>query len=262
MNPGPSFKEKVRRFWDASPCGMRDLSRHPEGTPEFYRALEKMRYSGEEFLPAVVQFDRRAGQKVLEVGCGMGADLVQFARAGARVCGLDFSGHSLKLAGQWLRLERLPGCVLQGDAENLPFLDNVFDLVYSWGVLHHAPDTRRAVREAVRVCKEGGEILVMLYHRRSLVAFQVWLLYGLLRGRPWKSLRALLAEHMESPGTQAFTKEEVFRLFEGLRGVSVETLLTRYDLRVGRRWFLPAFLHRWLPADLGWFLVARARKPD
>ncbi len=118
------------------------------------------------------------------------------------------------------------------------------------------------MREAARVCREDGEILVMLSHRRSLVALQVWLLYGLLRGRPWKSLRALLAEHMESPGTQAFTKREVFELFEGLRGVSVEALLTRYDLRVGRRWFLPAFLRRWLPADLGWFLVARARKPD
>ena len=193
--------------------------------------------------------------------CGMGADLVQFARAGARAYGLDFSGHSLTLASRWLHLERLPGGAIQGDAENLPFRDNAFDLVYSWGVLHHTPDTRRAVWEAVRVCKPEGEILVMLYHRHSLVAFQVWLLYGLLRGRPHRSLRCLLAEHMESPGTQAFTKREVFQLFEGLRGVSVHPLLTRYDLRVGRRWFLPAFLRRWLPANLGWFLVARGRKP-
>ncbi len=107
----------------------------------------------------------------------------------------------------------------QADAEQLPFADQSFDLVYSWGVLHHTPDTGRAVEEVRRVLKVGGEARVMLYSRRSWVVLGLWLRYGLARGRPFRSATDLLSEHMESTGTKAYTTAElhdaVRRLLDG-----------------------------------------------
>lgn len=241
---------------------MKDLPDLREGSREFFDALERGRYTGDDFIPSLVRFERWKGKTVLEVGCGMGGDLIQFARAGAGVCGMDLSFRSIALAKRWLNLERLQGFLFQADAEDLPFQDDSFDLVYSWGVLHHTPEVSKAVREMIRICKKGGEIFAMLYHRHSLVALQVWLRYGLLRGKPFLGLRRLLAEHMENPGTQAFTREEAFALFSGLEEVRLRTIVTRYDLRVGRRRFLPRFLRRLVPSSLGWFLIVRAKKPN
>ncbi len=231
-----------------------------EGSREFFEELEQKRYGGDDFMRELVGFEKWQGKRVLEVGCGPGLDLAQFARSGASVFGLDLSLHSVALARMRLALDGLQGRLFQADAENLPFQDNAFDLVWSWGVLHHTPDTPRAAREMIRVCKKGGEVLVMLYHRHSLVAIQVWLRHGLLRGKPFLGLRRLLAEHMESPGTQAFTREEASALFSGLEEVHLKTLVTRYDLRIRRRWFLPRILHRMVPSRLGWFLIVRSRK--
>lgn len=257
-----ALKEKVRRFWDQSPCGVKEVSGFTEGSKEFFESLEKRRYRLNEFVPGLVQFERWRGKKVLEMGCGAGVDLVQFVRAEVETYGIDLSFRSIALAKRWLDLEGLRGFLCQTDAEDLPFQDNAFDLVYAWGVLHHTPDTLRAVREMIRVCKKGGEIFAMLYHRHSLVALQVWLRYGLLRGRPLASLRRLIAEHMESCGTRAFTRKEAVQLFSGLEEMRLRTIVTRYDLRIGRRRFLPRFFSRWIPSSWGWFLVVRAKKPQ
>ena len=254
------LKEEVRHFWDRSPCGTTEVAL-AEGSRPFFEALERNRYQGEQFIPDLVQFERWKDRTVLEIGCGAGVDLVRFARSGARIIGVDLSVHSLRLASRWLSLNGLPATVLQSDAETLPFKENSFDLIYSWGVLHHTPDTSRAIREAIRVCKPGGDLLVMLYNRRSLVALQVWLRFGLFRGRPFADLRRLLAQHMESPGTRAFTREEAGRLFSGMKEIHVQPVVTRFDLRLGQRRFLPKFLHHFVPSGLGWFLVIRARKP-
>ena len=254
------LKERVRRFWNDSPCGMKDVRDREEGSEEFFRALERNRYGRDGFVPQMVQFQRYSGRAVLEVGCGLGTDFIQFARAGAKGFAMDLSERSLALAANRLRTEGLSGFLSQGDAERVPFKDGTFDLVYSWGVLHHTPDTAAAARELVRVCKPGGEILVMLYHLRSLVAAQVWLRYGLLEGKPFSSPRRLIADHVESPGTKAFSIREALGLFSGVKELHAQAVVTRYDLRISRRRFLPFFLHRLIPARFGWFLVIRGKK--
>lgn len=258
---GPeTLKKRVRLFWNRSPCGMKDVQGQQEGSKAFFRALERNRYDGDDFMPRLVQFQRYSGRAVLEVGCGLGTDFVQFARAGAKGFGIDLSERSLALTAGRLKAEGLSGSLLQADAEKVPFKDGTFDLVYSWGVLHHTPDTARAVRELIRVCKPGGEILVMLYHLHSLVTAQVWVRYGLLRGKPFSDPRRLIADHIESPGTKAFTKEEALGLFPNVSEIRARPVMTRYDMRVSRRGFLPRFLRRLVPAGLGWFLVIHARK--
>jgi ubiquinone/menaquinone biosynthesis C-methylase UbiE len=255
-----SSKEDVKEYWEAAPCGAADVSL-PEGTPDFFDELTRQRFEGDDFMFDVVRFNRWRGKRVVEVGCGLATDLVQFAQAGAEVTGTDLTAHSAHLARTRLDLNRLPGNILVADAEKLPLASDSFDLVYSWGVIHHTPNTAAAAREIERVCRPGGQVLVMIYHRRSLFALQAWLYYALLRGRPFQSLRRVIAANIESPDTKAYTRLEARALFPSLTGVRLTTIVTRFDVRVGRRHFLPGWLRRMVPSSLGWFLVVEGTKP-
>jgi ubiquinone/menaquinone biosynthesis C-methylase UbiE len=255
-----SPRERVRRYWQRDPCGATDVT-FPEGTREFFEEVQRQRFEGDDFMLPMVGFDRWSGRRVLEVGCGLGTDLLQFARGAARVVGTDLTEHAARLTRQRLAMYGVPGSAFVADAERLPFASSSFDLVYSWGVIHHAPDARAAASEIVRVCRPEGRVMVMLYHRRSLFALQVWLVYGLLRGRPDRSIAQVVARHVESPGTKAYTRREAALLFSDLRDLRVHPVVTRYDVRLGRRRFLPAWVRRLVPAGLGWFLVITGAKP-
>jgi ubiquinone/menaquinone biosynthesis C-methylase UbiE len=254
------LKQQVRQFWERSPCGALDAGTE-EGTLEFFEEVERQRYTGDDFMRAVVGFDGWAGKRVLEVGCGLGTDLIQFARGGADVYGIDLTEKGAQLTRKRLGLYGLRGNISVGDSESLPFASDYFDFVYSWGVIHHTPNTEAAAREIVRVCKHGGRIQVMLYHRRSLLALQAWAYYGLLRGKPFRSASEIISEHLESPGTKVYTPSEARSLFEGVKDIRVQTIVTRYDLRLGRRMFLPPWLRHFVPSQLGWFMVVDGAKP-
>ncbi len=256
------MRDAVRGFWDAHPCATGDVPGIDDATPEFFRALDERRYSLEPFIEPFAAFVEQAGLRVLEVGCGTGGDLFRFTKAGARAIGVDLSMTSLALVRRRFDLVGQPACVTLADAESLPFPDGSFDLVYSWGVLHHAPDPARAIREVHRVLIDGGLVRVMLYHRHSLVALQVWLRRCLLRGRLRTSFAAAFSENVESPGTQAYTISEVDRLFvlAGFIDVTVVPVLTPWDARLGRRLFLPGWFSVILPNRWGFFLLVSARR--
>ena len=160
------LKERVRAFWQAHPCGTK-FSDAELGTPEFFERIEAHRYTKEWHIPEAADFAGARGLRVLEIGCGLGTDGTQFARAGADYVGVDLTDAAIELARRRFEIESLPGEFRVADAENLDFAGESFDLVYSHGVLHHTPDTARAVREIHRVLKPGGRAVVMLYHRGS-----------------------------------------------------------------------------------------------
>lgn len=257
----PDGTEAVRAYWDTRPCGTADIEGQPEHSREFFQSLDARRYTLEPFIGEYARFTAHRGRRLLEIGCGVGGDLMRFARGGARVTGVDLSPRSLALTRRRFELAGLRAPLCVADAEALPFPDSSFDVVYSWGVLHHAPHTPRAIREVARVLRPEGRACVMLYHRRSLVVLQAWIRFALLRGRPWLSPRRVLATSVESPGTKAYTVREVRALFAdaGFAGVTVERVATRWDARLGRRRFLPAWCLKLLPARWGWFLVIQAR---
>lgn len=246
-------KEAVRRYWDASPCGTADVADSDE--VHRFAELEEIRYEREPFIPRFARFADARGRRVLEVGVGAGTDHLRFARAGAVCAGVDLSEASVQTAHRRLAAEGLTSDLRVADAEHLPFADASFDCVYSWGVIHHTPDTAQAAREILRVLRPAGRFCVMVYNRRSLVAAQAWLVYAALRGRPRRSLEDVLAHHMESPGTKGYTAAEARSLFQGARDASVETVVTAYDMRIGRRRFLPRWSWRAVPRGLGWFHV-------
>jgi ubiquinone/menaquinone biosynthesis C-methylase UbiE len=251
-------KEAVRRYWDAAPCGTPDVAHAQEA--ERFRALERIRYEREPFIERFARFDAVRGKRVLEVGVGAGSDHLRFARAGAVCTGVDLSEVSLETTRRRVEAEGLASDLRVADAENLPFADETFDVVYSWGVIHHTPDTPRAAREVLRVLRRGGRFCVMIYNRHSLVALQAWLVHAMLRGHPGRSLGDVLAHHMESPGTKGYTPAEARALFQGAAIVGLETVVTPYDMRLGRRRFLPRWTWRTVPNTLGWFHVVTGTK--
>ena len=134
-------------------------------------------------MPRVMGFGKFRGARLLEIGCGMGTDLLQFARGGARCTGVDLTPRSVEITRHRFRLYGMDGAFMIADGERLPFASESFDVVYSNGVLHHTPDTAGAFREVHRVLRPGGVARVMLYHRNSLnYWFEIVLRRGLLGG--------------------------------------------------------------------------------
>jgi SAM-dependent methyltransferase len=159
------------------------------------------------------------------------------------------------------------------DAENLPFPDESFEAVYSWGVIHHSPDTSKAAREILRVLKPGGMAKVMIYHKYSMVGYMLWLRYALGTLRPWRSLAFIYAHYLESPGTKAYSRREARLLFEGAREMSMASPLGHGDLltsqagqrhggmvlKLARRFWPRPFIRRFMP-DHGLGLLISIRK--
>jgi SAM-dependent methyltransferase len=193
----------VRDFWEAASCG-EDLLLADE-TIAGYAEQSAERYRLEPYIPAFAGFADAASERVLEIGVGLGADHEQFARAGAELTGIDLTPRAVEHTRRRLALMGLKSDLRVGNAEALPFPDASFDRVYSWGVLHHSPDTPKAFAEALRVLRPGGRYRFMIYNKWSLIGLMLWGRYGALRGRPFTSLADLYSRYLESPGTKAYT---------------------------------------------------------
>jgi SAM-dependent methyltransferase len=224
----PSLKEAVRQHWQSEPCE----SRFGDGTADrrsFFEEIDRARYEHSPFIPDFARFAEANGKRVLEVGLGSGSDFMRWARSGARLWGRDLTEASIALVRERLALEGLAADVGVGDVEALEFQDGFFDLVYSYGVIHHTPDTPRAVAEIHRVLKPGGAARIMIYHARGLTVFYEWLLFGPLSGKPLRSARDVMFHHNESLGTKVYTRGEARALFGAFRQVNVRTVVDAGD---------------------------------
>jgi SAM-dependent methyltransferase len=293
-----SLKERVREFWQANPCGTK-FADAPAGTRAFYERVEAHRYAKEWHIPAAAEFASTQGLRVLEIGCGLGTDGAQFARAGADYTGVDLTDAAVALARRNFELQNLAGEFRTADAENLDFAEETFDLVYSHGVLHHTPDTARAIQEVHRVLKPGGRAVVMLYHRDSynyrvnisllrragarLLHNETGLrLAHLLTREPIASLREHAARIKEdqrgylssaeflsrntdgagNPLTRVYSRKEARSLFKDFAEVELATHF------LNKRWLpvlgsiMPRSVETKLAARWGWHLWIYARKGE
>lgn len=240
---------------------------------EAYRVQAETRYQLEPYIPEFAGFSNAQGLRMLEIGVGLGADHQRFAEAGAQLSGIDLTARAVEHTNRRLASFGLESSLAVGDAENLAFPDNSFDLVYSWGVLHHSPDTPRAISEVRRVLKPDGEARIMIYHKWSLVGIMLWLRYALLGMKPWKPLREIYARYLESPGTKAYSVNEARELFGDFSAVDIRTVLTHGDLLessagqrhrgpllVMARKVWPRWLIKRLLPNAGLFMLIKARK--
>jgi ubiquinone/menaquinone biosynthesis C-methylase UbiE len=252
-SPDTNLKAEVKEYWNRAACDTWH-TQAPKFTREYFEQIEEWRSRDEPFVYSFAQYTRYHGKRVLEVGFGAGTDFIQWLRAGAVVSGVDLTEEALANLTHRIQVYGLPSpeCIKVADAENLPFETGSFDLGYSWGVLHHTPNTEKAVRELVRVVRPGGEVKIMLYNRHSLCVFQHWVKYALLRGRPWRSFGDVLWHHLESIGTKSFTRGELRQMLAplGLTDLRIETFVTSYD-------YLPwkAFPFSLVNAGLGFLLA-------
>lgn len=227
-----NLKAEVRDFWNDESCG--EIYATGESHRSYYDSHSKTRYELEPYLLDFAAFHEARGKDVLEVGVGMGADHIKLAESQPRsISGIDLTPRAIEHTTKRLATYGLRSDVRVADAENLPFADQSFDLVYSWGVLHHSPDTSRAISEVLRVLRPGGSARIMIYHKYSLTGAMLWLRYALLKGRPSRSLTEIYAEHLESPGTKAYSIKEASDMFSGFSHVAIKTQLAFGDLLLG-----------------------------
>ncbi len=206
------LKQTVRNYWEEKACGI-DVATAEEFSKEYFEQIEEFRYSREEDIFAFAQFSRFNGKKVLEVGVGVGTDFLQWVRAGAEAYALDLTEKGIEHVMKRLSTYGLKAKELRvADAEHIPYSDNYFDLVYSWGVIHHTPNMEKALSEIIRVTRPGGTCKLMIYNRHSFHCFNLWIKYALLKGRPFRSLSWLLYNCYESLGTKGYTKREIKKL--------------------------------------------------
>ncbi|MBW8886641.1 MAG: class I SAM-dependent methyltransferase [Fibrobacteres bacterium] len=255
--PVSDLNSEVRKHWENRSCGTWEeiVGDAPEKSLEWFQRVENHRYSVEPCIHAVAQFTRHHGKKILEIGVGAGTDHLQWARAGAICHGVDLTDAAIANARAHLGHYGFESDLRRIDAESLPFPDASFDLVYSWGVIHHSEKPERIIAEIRRVLKPKGMFVGMLYRRRSLVTLRSWIKHALLRGRPWRSFRDVLWNHMESLGTKAYTEAEIVKMFSSFEDFQSLPYLTVYDTEK-----LPQVLSRFFPDTWGWFIGIRAWK--
>ena len=143
-----------------------EMTEAPVGTREFFDDLDEYRFDKLHYLPRLVDFNGYRGRDLLEVGCGIGTDLVRFARGGARVTGVDLSATAIDLARRNFALHDLvPDDLRVENAEVLPFDSDRFDVVYAHGVVQYTADPARLVRECHRVLRPGGTFAWVAWQR-------------------------------------------------------------------------------------------------
>lgn len=252
MSRPPTIQD-VRAFWNGSMNGTAG-----DDAPEHYAALDAQRYALQPEISRYAQFSRWRQKRVLEVGFGTGADLMRFARVGAEIVGIDLALTGAQVAQKRIEHEGSSARVLVANAEHLPFADGSFDLVYSWGAIHHSPDTPGAVSEIHRVLKPGGQMTIMIHHTLSWVVLKILLKYGLMQGEllthSWSDI---LSRHsVQAPGnplTRTYTVAQARKLVNQFQDVHVRVVTTVSD-ESGLLW-APSF-----GARVGWALVIRGRK--
>jgi ubiquinone/menaquinone biosynthesis C-methylase UbiE len=272
-----SAKEAAVEQWTADPCGS-DLVDGAPGSASYAEDLLRMRAEYGPWMAESLDYAGSRDRDVLDVGCGQGIDLINYARNGARATGVDLTPRHVELARAHLAALGLEGTVVQGDAEALPFPDASFDRVSSNGVLHHTPDMDRALTEIARVLRPGGSATVIVYNRRSLHYWIEQVLHeGLMRRKLFRegSMEGVLSSGVEHstidarPLVRVYGPGELRRIMQtaGFAGVEMDvrhflpsdTFLT---LALHRRGLLPgpAALDR-LGRVAGWYVVARALRP-
>jgi len=264
--------DAVRDFWNARPCNIRHSAKEV-GTREYFDEVERRKYFVEPHIPAFAEFARWKDRKVLEIGCGLGTDTVSFARAGAHVTAVELSQKSADLARQRVEVYGLEDRVTihVGNAEELPSLvaPQKFDLVYSFGVIHHSPHPRRIVEHLMGYMAPSSELRLMVYARISYKLF--WIMK---EENIWDMSRIdeIVARNSEAqtgcPVTYTYTDESVRDLLEGFQVFDVRKAhiftwdiepYKRYEYQKAPEWARVGDdeLAR-LERELGWHLLVRA----
>lgn len=249
--------DAIQRYWNERIHDL-EMTTHPVGTREFFADLDDYRYDKLHYLPKLVDFGAYHGRTLLEVGCGIGTDLVRFARGGARVTGIDLSETAIDLARRNFALHGVTADDLRvANGEALPFADASFDVVYGHGVVQYTANAPRLIHECHRVLKPGGEAIFMVYNRLS------WL-------NALSKLMKVHLEHEDAPVLKKYSIGEFRALLSPFRDVTIVPERFPVKSRLHKGWKGAAFntmfvgtfnaLPRAWVRPLGWHLMGFCKK--
>jgi 2-polyprenyl-3-methyl-5-hydroxy-6-metoxy-1,4-benzoquinol methylase len=266
---------KVQDYWNRRPCNIRH-SPTEMGTRQYFDEVEARKYFIEPHIPRFAEFGNWRGRKVLEIGCGIGTDTINFARAGAQVTAVDLSTKSLELARQRAEIYGLSDRVrfYEANAERLSQVipPEPYDLVYSFGVIHHTPQPERVIEQIRQhYVRPGTTLKLMVYYRYAWKVFWILATYG--KGAFWR-LDELIARHSEAqtgcPITYSYSKRDFRRLLGS--GFEVNEMRVEHifpyripdyvQYRYVKEWYfrhLPQPVFRWLEQHAGWHLCLTAQ---
>ena len=249
--------QRAKAFWERNPLSSTAIDAKL-GSPEFFKLYDHLREINEppDFAEILHEYDDFPDKRVLEVGCGNAYTLGKYAEHGAEVYGLDITEAAIKISQQRFEHQGLNGDFRVGNAEDLPYESGYFDCICSMGVLHHVPDTEKAVSEIYRCLKPGGRLIVMFYHRNSVLYRIAMPIRSVITG---KSLQQLVNEvdGVGNPKGDVFSKRELRNLLRNFRDIEMFAGLLQPSIL---RSFLPFSLVRPLGKKWGWFLYAKGRK--
>jgi ubiquinone/menaquinone biosynthesis C-methylase UbiE len=248
--------EAIRQYWDKHIHDL-EIAKHPVGSREFFAELRDYRFDKLRYLPHVVDFTAYRGKHLLEMGCGVGIDLVEFARQGSLVTGVDLSERAIDLAKKNFVFAEVHGDLRVMNGEELEFKDNSFDVVYAHGVLQYTANARHMVEEIHRVLKPGGEAILMIYNKNSWLNF-----LSLLCG--------VALEHEDAPVLNKYSAQQFMSMLG--RFSKVDMLFERFPVKTRlhgglkgiffNNLFVPFFnvIPKALVKRTGWHILAKVKK--
>jgi SAM-dependent methyltransferase len=263
--------ERVKEFWDRRPCNIRH-STQPIGTRKYFDEVEARKYFVEPHIPRFAQFEKWKSKKVLEVGCGIGTDSINFARAGADITVVELSKKSLEICKKRFEIYGLKARFYNGNSEELSTFVPVepYDLIYSFGVIHHTPCPEKVFAELKKYCKPETELRIMLYTKWSWKVLWIIMKYG--KGAFWKTdelVRAYSEAQTGCPVTHYYSFSKIRRLMKDFEIIDMHKdhifpykidkyINYQYEKVFYFRW-MPKPLFRWLEKYFGWHTLIRAR---
>ena len=267
------LKNTLMDYWDHQPCNIK-YSKHPKHSYLYSRQVRRRKYTVESHILRFADHKRWYRARVLDLGCGIGTDSLEFARYGAEVTAVDFSANSLSILAKRAHAENLDAQIeiCLDDIESLRRFTTMdyFDLIYSFGVLHHTPYPLAALHRVYTLAQPGAELRIMVYHRYSFKALWILATYGKFQFWKWPKL---IQEHSEaqsgSPLTRTYTRKGATALVEAAGWEVYKTEVTHifpYRIKDYKRGHLvEEWYWRFLPRKLlerffGWHLLVWARK--
>lgn len=257
MNKKPSIQE-VKEFWDKRPCNIRHSNKQI-GTKEYFDEVENKKFFVEPHILSFTDFPKWRDKSVLEIGCGIGTAAVNFAKNGANYTAVELSSESMMLTKKRFDLYNLNGEFYCENAENLSsiFQNKKFDLIYSFGVIHHSPNPRKIIEEIKNVMHSDSVLKIMIYAKNS-----------------WKNI--MIEAGLDQPEAQygcpiayTYTRDEARELLNGFEICSIEQdhifpyQVEQYKLGkyVKNQWFetMPEKMFKILEKKLGWHLLITAK---
>ncbi len=251
--------DNVKTYWDKRPCNIRH-SKAEFGTKQYFDEVEERKYFVEPHIPNFADFKKWKGKKVLEVGCGIGTDSINFARAGAKLTVVELSKESLEICKKRFAVYNLQAKFYLADAEHLSEVVPVeeYDLIYSFGVIHHTPKPRKTIEEILKFSGRNTELRIMLYAKYSTKNFLI--LLGLMQPEAQSGC----------PVANTYSYQDVRELLSGFTVTDIHKdhifpyqikAYKNYEYKLAFPWnILPKSFLRLSEKLFGWHLLITAKK--